>query len=40
MGCLGHSIFFFLHAMAVLFGFVFLFVTIPLHVVASVAGRK
>lgn len=40
MGCLGHCVFLVLHLFAVLFGFVFLIVTIPLHLIFAVLISK
>jgi len=37
---LGHLIFLVLHFAAILFGFVFLFVTVPLHLIYSVSRRR
>ena len=42
MGCLGHCVFMVLHVLALLFGFVLLFVTIPAHLIycAIRSGNK
>jgi len=37
---MGHSLFIILHVIAVLFGFVFLFITIPLHLIYVAVGNK
>lgn len=38
---MGHGLFIILHILAVLFGFVLLFVTVPLHIIyACVRGGK
>jgi len=37
---MGHVLFCILHFFAVLFGFVFLFVTIPAHIIYSVIKKK
>ena len=37
---MGHFIFWVLHLMAVMFGFVFLFVTIPAHLIYSGTRRE
>jgi len=37
---MGHLIFILLHIAAILFGFVFLFFTIPLHLIYAVMRRK
>jgi predicted PurR-regulated permease PerM len=35
-GCFGHCVFLFLHFLAVLFGFVGLLLTVPLHLIFAV----
>ncbi len=40
-GIMGNAVFIVLHLMAVLFGFVFLFITIPAHLIyCMMAGKK
>lgn len=40
IGCFGHLVFLFLHLMAILFGFVWLIITIPLHLIFTVVEMK
>lgn len=40
VNCFSHCVFLFLHLLACIFGFVGLFVTIPLHVIFIAIARK
>lgn len=40
MNCLGHLIFMFLHLIAIMFGFVFLIVTVPGHLLFAAVTQK
>mgnify|MGYP001094066118 CR=1 FL=1 len=37
---MGHLLFIGAHIMAVMFGFVFLFITVPLHVIYAAVNKK